>query len=200
MSSLGSFKEYNDALSTFPLPVGGYLAVLQQLVHLVLFPVNRFCFLYILRKSVHEQSDLWVEGNANTPCINEHFTDTEATACDDGWTHFQTSCYLLKDDLENWASAEVSTVDRNIGYNIFNNNYPYIYYNIVLKFQLVLRIKTLDQVFRPVNSFTQCGFNSSCLLPDSHVSMCLHFGFHFVVIFVLLHNNWHILEELRIRH
>lgn len=71
--------------------------------------------------------NLWVEENANTPCIDEHFTDAEATACDDGWTHFQTSCYLLKDDLENWASAEVSIVDRNIGYNICNNNYLYIH-------------------------------------------------------------------------
>lgn len=40
----------------------------------------------------------------------------------------------------------------------------------------------------PVNSYTKCGFNSSCLLPDLHVSMCLHFGFYFVMSFVLLHN------------
>lgn len=40
----------------------------------------------------------------------------------------------------------------------------------------------------PVNSFTKCGFKSNCLLPDLDVSMCLQFGFYFVMIFVLLHN------------
>lgn len=70
-----------------------------------------------------------------------------------------------------------------------------------VKIQASITNKNLGSgLLGPVNSFTKCGFNSSCLLPDSHVSMCLHFGFYFVVIFVLLHNNRHILEELRIRH
>ena len=29
------------------------------------------------------------------------------TACNDGWIHYQTSCYLFKDNQENWASAGV---------------------------------------------------------------------------------------------
>ncbi|XP_078323016.1 perlucin-like protein [Crassostrea virginica] len=29
----------------------------------------------------------------------------DGTACNDGWIHYQTSCYLFKDSQENWASA-----------------------------------------------------------------------------------------------
>lgn len=40
----------------------------------------------------------------------------------------------------------------------------------------------------PVNSFTKCGFNSSCLLPDLDVSMCLQFGFYFVVYYYIINS------------
>lgn len=51
----------------------------------------------------------------------------EATACEDGWTHFQTSCYLFKDDLENWASAGVSILLIEISSTIFLQQILFIY-------------------------------------------------------------------------
>lgn len=67
MSSLGSLKEYNDALSTFPLFVGGYLGVLQQLVHVYQILVNRllFCFAFISGTIFREHLDINMNGYAN---------------------------------------------------------------------------------------------------------------------------------------
>lgn len=38
----------------------------------------------------------------------------------------------------------------------------------------------------PVNSFTKCGFNSSCLLPDLHARLDV-FTIWFLLCYVLLH-------------